>query len=57
MHSASTTSLCRRFVKQYAKLAEQIVAAAGEYAEEVRQGKFPAQDKLVPISTARDKGT
>ena len=45
------------FVKQYAKLAEQIVAAAGEYAEEVRQGKFPAQDKPVPISTARDKGT
>lgn len=45
------------FVKQYAKLAEQIVAAAGEYAEEVRQGKFPAQDKPIPISTARDKGT
>jgi len=45
------------FVKQYAKLADQIVAAAGEYAEEVREGKFPAQDKPVPISTARDKST
>ena len=45
------------FVKQYAKLADQVVAAAGEFAEEVRQGKFPAQDKPVPISTARDKGT
>ena len=45
------------FVKQYAKLADQVVAAAGEYAEEVRQGKFPAQDGPVPISTARDKST
>lgn len=45
------------FVKQYAKLAGQIVAAASEYAEEVRQGKFPAQDGPVPISTARDKST
>ena len=43
------------FVKQYAKLADQIVAAAGDYAEEVREGKFPAQDKPVPISDARDK--
>ena len=43
------------FVKQYAKLADQIVAAAGDYAEEVREGKFPAQDKLVPISDALDK--
>ena len=45
------------FVKQYAKLAGQIVAAASEYAEEVRQGEFPAQDKPVPISAARNKGT
>ena len=44
------------FVKQYAKLAGQIVAAASEFAEEVRQGKFPAHDKPVSISTARDKG-
>ena len=43
------------FVKQYAKLADQIVAAAGDYAEEVREGKFPAQDNPVPISDARDK--
>ncbi len=43
------------FVKQYAKLADQIVAAAGDYAEEVREGKFPAQDKPVPIADARDK--
>ncbi len=45
------------FVKQYAKLAGQIVAAAGDYAEEVREGKFPARDKPVPISAAHDKST
>lgn len=30
------------FVKQYAKLGEELVRAAEQYAAEVRQGKFPA---------------
>jgi len=30
------------FVKQYAQLGQQLVEAAGEYADDVRQGKFPA---------------
>lgn len=30
------------FVKQYAKLGEQLVKAAEEYAEDVRQGRFPS---------------
>jgi 3-methyl-2-oxobutanoate hydroxymethyltransferase len=30
------------FVKQYAQLAEQVVEAAKAYAEEVREGKYPA---------------
>lgn len=32
------------FVKQYAKLGEQLVKAAERYADEVRQGKFPASE-------------
>jgi 3-methyl-2-oxobutanoate hydroxymethyltransferase len=34
------------FVKQYARLGEQVVAAAKAYAEEVREGRFPAPEQL-----------
>ena len=34
------------FVKQYARLGEQVVAAAKAYAEEVRDGRFPAPEQL-----------
>src|SRR5580704_16785488 len=33
-----------RFVKRYRRLGEEIQAAAREYAEEVRQGRFPAAE-------------
>ncbi|MGE5568262.1 MAG: 3-methyl-2-oxobutanoate hydroxymethyltransferase [Rhodospirillales bacterium] len=35
------------FVKQYAKVGEQITAAARAYAEEVREGVFPAVEQTV----------
>lgn len=34
------------FVKQYARLAETIAAAAKAYAEEVRDGRFPAPEQM-----------
>jgi 3-methyl-2-oxobutanoate hydroxymethyltransferase len=34
------------FVKQYANLGEQVVAAAKAYAEEVRGGRFPVAEQL-----------
>lgn len=34
------------FVKQYAKLGDLIVEAAKEYAADVREGRFPAQEQL-----------
>jgi 3-methyl-2-oxobutanoate hydroxymethyltransferase len=34
------------FVKQYARLGEQVVAAAKAYAEDVREGRFPAPEQL-----------
>jgi 3-methyl-2-oxobutanoate hydroxymethyltransferase len=34
------------FVKQYAQLGEEIVAAAKTYAQEVRDGRFPAPEQL-----------
>ena len=30
------------FVKKYAELGESVARAAGEFAEDVRQGRFPA---------------
>jgi 3-methyl-2-oxobutanoate hydroxymethyltransferase len=33
-----------KFVKRYRRLGEEIRAAAREYAEEVRQGRFPAAE-------------
>jgi len=34
------------FVKQYARLAETITSAAKAYAEDVREGRFPAPEQL-----------
>ena len=44
------------FVKQYAQLGREITAAAAEYAEDVREGRFPEQDKPVAITGGRDRG-
>jgi 3-methyl-2-oxobutanoate hydroxymethyltransferase len=33
-----------KFVKQYARLAEQIRHAVQEYKKDVRAGKFPGQE-------------
>jgi 3-methyl-2-oxobutanoate hydroxymethyltransferase len=37
-----------RFVKRYRNLGEEIRAAAREYAEDVRQGRFPAAEHTYP---------
>jgi 3-methyl-2-oxobutanoate hydroxymethyltransferase len=39
------------FVKQYARLGEQVVAAAKAYAEYVREGRFPAPEELAARSS------
>ncbi|MGA2328306.1 MAG: 3-methyl-2-oxobutanoate hydroxymethyltransferase [Bryobacteraceae bacterium] len=39
------------FVKQYARLGEQVVAAAKAYAEDVREGRFPAPEELAARSS------
>ena len=39
-----TGKVTPRFVKQYARLEETILDAVGQYAQEVRQGKFPAPE-------------
>ncbi len=44
------------FVKQYAQLGREITAAAAEYAEDVREGRFPEQDKPVAVTGGRDRG-
>ena len=44
------------FVKQYAQLGREITAAAAEYADDVREGRFPEQDKPVAIDDARNRG-
>jgi 3-methyl-2-oxobutanoate hydroxymethyltransferase len=42
------------FVKQYAQLGELMVEAAKAYAEDVRQGKFPALERGALASASRD---
>jgi 3-methyl-2-oxobutanoate hydroxymethyltransferase len=42
------------FAKQYADLGELMVEAARAYAEDVRQGRFPALERQAPTSTASD---
>ena len=41
------------FVKQYAKLGEQIVSATREYIDDVREGRFPAHEHTVSAATRR----
>ncbi len=41
------------FVKQYAHLGREIKAAIADYAEDVRKGRFPEQNKPIPISTSQ----
>ena len=43
-----TGKVSPRFVKQYARLEETIRDAVGQYAQEVRQGKFPAPEHSYP---------
>ena len=38
------TEFTPKFVKRYRHLGDEIRAAAREYAEEVRQGRFPAPE-------------
>jgi 3-methyl-2-oxobutanoate hydroxymethyltransferase len=38
-----------RFAKQYAELRAAMVAAVGEYAEEVRTGRFPSAEHTFSI--------
>jgi len=42
------------FAKQYADLGELMVAAARAYADDVRQGRFPATERRAPTPTASD---
>src|SRR5260370_25332610 len=41
-----------RFVKQYAKLGETIVSGAREYIEDVRGGRFPAEEHSIRARAA-----
>ena len=41
------------FVKQYARLGEQIVSATEEYIKDVREGRFPAHEHTVSAATRR----
>jgi hypothetical protein len=38
------TEFTPKLVKRYRRLGDEIRAAAGEHAEEVRQGRFPAAE-------------
>jgi 3-methyl-2-oxobutanoate hydroxymethyltransferase len=38
------TEFTPKFVKRYRRLGDEIRTAAREYAEEVRQGRFPAAE-------------
>ncbi len=41
------------FVKQYARLGEEIVRATEEYISDVREGRFPAHEHTVPVGARR----
>ncbi len=43
------------FVKQYAQLAQAIMSAAEAYAEDVRKGRFPAQEEAASAARNRAK--
>jgi 3-methyl-2-oxobutanoate hydroxymethyltransferase len=40
------TGFVPRFVKQYANLGEQVLAAAKQYAEDVREGRYPEEKEV-----------
>lgn len=42
-----------RFVKQYARLGEQVASAAKAYSEDVREGRFPGAEHTI---VAKEKG-
>jgi 3-methyl-2-oxobutanoate hydroxymethyltransferase len=41
------------FVKQYARLGEEIIGATEEYINDVREGRFPAHEHTVSAVTRR----
>lgn len=43
------------FVKHYAQLGQEIVAAAIAYVEDVREGRFPMEQQTVPVAPVRSK--
>jgi hypothetical protein len=47
------TELTLKFVKRYRRLGDEIGAAAREYAEEVRQGRFRAAEHMLGHSGAQ----
>ena len=47
-------SFVPRFVKQYAHLGDTLTAAAREYADDVRLGRFPAPEHAFSLARARD---
>jgi 3-methyl-2-oxobutanoate hydroxymethyltransferase len=49
-----TTGHTPRFVKRYANLGEQAVAAMRAYAEEVAEGEFPAVEHTYASESSRD---
>jgi len=38
-----------RFVKQYARLGEEMTAAAKDYIADVRDGRFPAREHSIHV--------
>ena len=42
------TEFTPKFVKRYRELGDEIRAAAHEYAEDVRHGRFPAEEHTYP---------
>jgi 3-methyl-2-oxobutanoate hydroxymethyltransferase len=45
-----------KFVKQYARLGAEMMAAAKEYVEDVQQGRFPEREQTVEAGAARRQG-
>jgi len=49
------TEFTPKFVRQYRKLGDDIRAAAREYADDVRAGRFPAAEHTYPAPAKRAK--
>ena len=45
------------FAKRYAELGDTIVAAAREYADDVRQGRFPAREEALLVSPTKARSS